>query len=112
MRKFKTGATRDNEDTKIDFEGFYHPLVVERFGEYMHKHRVQADGELRDSDNWQKGIPKDALCGLLFNVQGYLYEILKHKESLTHEEVWETVYEGKVVRPPKIDFSIKKRKRS
>jgi len=140
MRKFKTGATRDNEDTKIDFEGFYHPLVVERFGEYMHKHRVQADGELRDSDNWQKGIPKDAymksgfrhfmdwwkehrgltsregiedaLCGLLFNVQGYLYEILKHKESLTHEEVWETVYEGKVVRPPKIDFSIKKRKKS
>jgi hypothetical protein len=26
----------------------------------MHQHRVQADGELRDSDNWQKGIPIDA----------------------------------------------------
>ncbi len=25
----------------------------------MHKHRVQADGKLRDSDNWQKGLPLD-----------------------------------------------------
>jgi hypothetical protein len=23
----------------------------------MHKHRLQKDGKLRDSDNWQKGIP-------------------------------------------------------
>jgi len=114
MRKFDTGATRDTDVGKNDYEGFYHPLVVERFGNYMTKHRVQADGTLRDSDNWQKGIPKtayvksmwrhfmdvwfihrgfkrydkqrkeditmdEALCALLFNIQGYLYEILKEK---------------------------------
>lgn len=77
----------------------------------MHKHRIQDDGSLRPSDNWQKGIDlssymssgfrhfmdwwlehrghasrdglEDALCGLLFNVQGYLHETLKAKGSLT-----------------------------
>jgi len=109
MREFKTGATRDSEEGKFDYEGFYSPLVVKRFGQYMDKHRKQADGKLRDSDNWQKGIPKDAyiksawrhfmdwwmehrgyksregiedaLCALMFNVMGYLYEILKDKKD-------------------------------
>lgn len=54
IRKFKTGATRDNEKEKLDFEGFLSPIVLKAYGEYMNKHRVQADGELRDSDNWQR----------------------------------------------------------
>ena len=110
MRYFKTGATRNSDDGKYDYEGFYSPIVVERFGEYMHKHRLQTDGKMRDSDNWQKGIPKDAyvksafrhfhdwwkqhrgykgqdtledsLCALIFNAQGYLYEILKEKNAI------------------------------
>jgi hypothetical protein len=71
----------------------------------MHQNRIQSDGSLRDSDNWQKGIPKDAymksmwrhfmdlwklhrgneaqedietaLCAMMFNVMGYLHEELK-----------------------------------
>jgi hypothetical protein len=108
MRQFDSGATRNLDDTKLDFEGFLSPLVIERFAEYMHKHRQQADGAIRDSDNWQKGIPQvaymksgyrhffdwwkehrgistnegleEALCALLFNVQGYLHEHLKAKQ--------------------------------
>lgn len=108
MRTFKTGATRDNEEGKLDYEGFLSPLVMERFAEYMDKHRTQADGEIRDSDNWQKGIDKDAymksswrhymdwwkehrgyksregmeesICAIIFNANGYLYEILKEKQ--------------------------------
>lgn len=110
MREFDTGATRDNDDTKPDYEGFMSPLVVEAFGAYMNKHRKQADGKLRDSDNWQKGIPmnaymksgfrhfvewwkehrgietkdgiEEALCAMLFNVSGYLHEYLKLKAKL------------------------------
>jgi hypothetical protein len=109
MRQFDSGATRNLDDTKLDFEGFLSPLVIERFAEYMHKHRQQADGAIRDSDNWQKGIPQvaymksgyrhffdwwkehrgirtnegleEALCALLFNVQGYLHEHLKGKSE-------------------------------
>lgn len=105
IREFNTGATRNIDTDKFDYEGFYHPIVLQRFAQYMHKHRLQADGKLRNSDNWQKGIPKDAymksawrhfldwwkqhrglkgpelledtLCALLFNVQGYLFELLK-----------------------------------
>ena len=106
MRQFDTGATRDDDAGKWDYEGFISPLVWRRFAAYMHKHRVQSDGELRASDNWQKGIPpeqymkslfrhfmdvwsnhragfyatddmEEALCALLFNVQGYLHQLLK-----------------------------------
>ena len=58
MRVFTTGATRDTNTDKLDYEGFLSPIVLERFARYMHQHRVQADGQLRDSDNWQKGMPR------------------------------------------------------
>jgi len=109
MREFATGATRDTEEGKYDYEGFLSPLVIERYGEYMHEHRKQADGTRRDSDNWQKGIPsdvymksmwrhfldlwtihrgfannqpgiEDVLCALMFNVMGYLHEWLISRE--------------------------------
>lgn len=66
MRTFDTGATRDSDDTKLDYEGFLSPVVLRRFAEYMHTHRLQADGQLRASDNWQKGIPVDAYMKSLF----------------------------------------------
>jgi len=109
IRYFKTGATRDIDIDKYDYEGFLSPRVIERFGEYMDKHRKQLDGNLRDSDNWQKGMPKnayiksglrhfmdwwkehrglssregieDALCAIMFNTMGYLHEILKEKQN-------------------------------
>jgi hypothetical protein len=106
MRTFKTGSTRDEDKFKPDYEGYISPAVIERFGQYMTKHRVQADKTIRDSDNWQKGIPRDAymksmwrhflnvwlhhrkngklarevleeaLCALIFNSMGYLSELL------------------------------------
>lgn len=114
IRTFDTGATRDTDQGKPDFDGFLSPLVLEEFGKYMHKHRVQSDGSLRDSDNWQRGIPlpqymksmfrhfldawrlhrgyevkdtktglrltlREALTALLFNVMGYLHELLKEE---------------------------------
>jgi len=116
IRTFETGATRNLDHNKIDYEGFLSPYALHAFGEYMHGKRVQADGTLRDSDNWQKGITIDsymksmwrhlmdvwmihrglapvqpetgspvgkveALCALLFNVQGMLHETLKEKDS-------------------------------
>ena len=57
MRQFDTGATRDTDLNKLDYEGFFSPLVLKCCAEYLNKHRMQADGKLRDSDNWQQGIP-------------------------------------------------------
>lgn len=59
MRVFDTGATRNVDDTKLDYEGFLSPLVLNRYAKYLNKHRIQADGQVRPSDNWQKGIPLD-----------------------------------------------------
>jgi len=114
MREFITGATRNIDNNKLDFEGFFSPIVLVRYAEYLHKHRKQKDGSVRDSDNWQKGIPKsvymkselrhsfdlwlmhrgfiainpdtgeecdieELLSAIIFNAQGYLFEILKNK---------------------------------
>ena len=57
MREFDTGATRDTDEDKLDYEGYLSPLALERYASYLHAHRKQADGKMRDSDNWQKGLP-------------------------------------------------------
>jgi hypothetical protein len=56
-RVFGTGATRDLDANKLDFEGFLSPLALERYAEHMHKARKMPDGTMRASDNWQLGIP-------------------------------------------------------
>ncbi len=68
MRVFASGATRDTDDLKNDYEAFLSPLVLEAYGDYMTAHCVQADGTVRDGDNWQKGIPKGA----------YMKSLLRH----------------------------------
>ena len=104
IRKFETGATRDTDNGKFDYEGFLSPAVIRRYAQFMHFHRKQRDGSLRSSDNWQKGIDKDVymksllrhvmdawlvnrgqeptdptglqdiLCAIIFNAMGMLYE--------------------------------------
>lgn len=59
LRTFATGATRDTSERKLDPFGFISPVALHRFSEYMDKHRVQSDGNLRASDNWKKGMPKE-----------------------------------------------------
>ena len=113
VRTFDTGACRDLDETKPDYEGFLAPQVLCRFAEYMHKHRKTAAG-LRASDNWQKGIPKDslmqsglrhvmdwwlehrglvsregveeALCGVLFNANAYLLALLKERHYMERKD--------------------------
>ena len=121
IRKFDSGATRDTSEGKIDFEGFLSPIVLEEFGKYMLKHQKQSNGELRPSDNWQKGMPrdvymksawrhfhywwmehrgydsregmKDALNGLLFNLMGYMHELLKEEnKSISKPEYKEELF--------------------
>lgn len=70
MRTFPSGATRDADDKKHDFEGFLSPWAIRRYGAYMHSHRIQADGKMRDSDNWQKG------SGIPLEV--YVKSLLRH----------------------------------
>jgi len=59
MRTFKSGATRGTEKGKLDFEGFFSPLAVFTYAEYLDKHRLQPDGSYRGSDNWQNGMDLD-----------------------------------------------------
>ena len=40
IRTFETGATRDTELGKLDYEGFLSPTVLKAYAEYLNKHRV------------------------------------------------------------------------
>lgn len=81
---FATGATRSTSEGKVDFEGHLHPDVLAVFGEYMNAHRVQRDGQVRASDNWQKGIP----------IYRYVKSLVRHGM-----EFWR-MWRGTVVRNP------------
>jgi len=114
VRRFASGATRDTDEGKLDYEGFLSPTVLESYAKYMHKNRVQSDGSLRNSDNWQKGIPVEqymkskfrhfmhtwylsrcrplaveemieSLNAELFNTMGMLFELLKESDNDTCE---------------------------
>ena len=78
MRTAATGATRDKAEGKPDYEGYLSPLVIRRYGQYMLEHQTQADGKLRSSDNWQKGMP----------TKWYMSSLLRHII-----DVW-TIYRG------------------
>lgn len=54
IRTFNTGANRDTDNLKNDYEGYLSPLVIKAFGDYMTKHRKLPNGDIRESDNWQK----------------------------------------------------------
>lgn len=116
MRDFKTGATRSALLDKIQFSRFMSPRVLRRYCEYLHEHRVQADGEIREPDNWKQGIEEavyidsalrhtfdvwevlvegreatdkeyeDALCAMLFNTLGLLFEQLVGTGEIHREE--------------------------
>lgn len=114
VRTFGSGATRDTDKDKLNYIKALDPLVLQTYVEYLGKHRVQSDGNLRDWDNWKKGIDKqtylesedrhhraiwllsqgydvydnhgpvtekDALCGVIFNAMGRLYELLKAEDK-------------------------------
>lgn len=78
IRKFASGATRDDDSRKYDFEGILSPLVLKEYGRYMHAHATQSDGEQRPADNWQAGIPREQLM----------------KSAYRHFIDWHTLHDG------------------
>ena len=92
IRKFTSGANRNTDDGKLDYEGFNNPLVDLSFAKYMNHHRKLEDGTLRDSDNWQKGIPRAELIksfvrhsqDIKLIIRGY--KVMENGKEVTLEE--------------------------
>lgn len=110
MRHFASGATRDNDSRKLDFDAIFDPRVLEAFAHYMNICRETPEG-LREADNWKHGFPMDVLmksmwrhffalwkshhefngdhplvaaCALLFNVQAYMKQLIEADSSLVN----------------------------
>jgi len=108
MRKYETGATRDNDNRKLHYLSYLSPLSLERYARYMKTHETQKDGSRRKPDNWKLGIPKtdylqsafrhfiqvwkryelgeetketnyDHLAGVFFNIHGLMHEEEKER---------------------------------
>lgn len=105
LRAFVTGATRNSDIGKLDYDGALSPLVLDAYVRFLHFHRHLEDGSVRDADNWKKGIPVEAyrkslwrhfmdawrgmlgmkiednlafaLLGVIFNASGALHELIK-----------------------------------
>ena len=89
-RVFVTGATRSPLADKLQYSGFLSPIVLKRYAEYMHKHRLQENGELRDADNWQKGIPD---ASALDSMLRHTMDVWLHQRGF-EKEMTETLLES------------------
>lgn len=87
IRIFDTGASRNSDEGKLDFDGFLSPDVLKSYAEYMHLSRYTENGTLRDSDNWQKGIPiveyRKSMWRHFFDV----WQSSRHENSLPEDRV-------------------------
>jgi hypothetical protein len=109
IRVFETGAKRDTDNGKLDYDGALSPEVMRAFAVFMDFNRHMADGSLRSTDDWKQGVPLDvymksgmrhfmswwlahhdcptsddriwSLLALIFNAQGYLHEWMKAHPS-------------------------------
>lgn len=94
IREFTTGATRNTDEGKLDYEGFLSPLVLERYAQYMDSHRKQADGVLRDSDNWQKGMPRAAYMKSLWRHFMDVWTLWRSPEPRLVGPAWNTMQDA------------------
>lgn len=83
MRTFDTGAVRDTETGKLDYEGFFSPQAMEAFAKYMDFHREMPDGSRRDSDNWQKGFPFSSLMKSMWR---HFFSLWRWHRSAEHKD--------------------------
>lgn len=96
VRTFETGANRDTDEGKFDFEGFLSTLSLSRFAEYMHKNRRLRDGSLRDADNWQKGIPRNVYTKSLWRHFFDAWRIWRKAIKLGRSGVTSAVLDGEL----------------
>lgn len=72
IRTFSSGSTRDTDKDKLNYIKALSPIVLQEYVAYLGRHRVQSNGQLRDWDNWKKGI----------NKQVYLESLDRHLMAL------------------------------
>lgn len=102
VRKFESGATRDTADGKLNYYGFRHPLLEQSFAYYMHEHRKQTDGSIRDANNWWKGWDKEiSLQSLIRHTEdlqainsGYLVFELRYEDGSVGKEYVDGISEA------------------
>ena len=111
MKTFKTGAIRDDDEGKLDYEGSFCPLVLRSYAEFMLRNSTMKDGKKRTCGNWKKGVPLlhyiqskwrhfmttltlfvigytkkamlESLNAELFNTMGMMHELLKAEPDTT-----------------------------
>lgn len=92
MRTFKTGGVRDDDNYKPDYEGYFSPLVIEAFGDYMTKHRQLKDGSVREGDNWQKHFGEDHYAVCMKSLWRHFLSMWKaHRGYETEEDILDSM---------------------
>lgn len=61
LRISESGAIRNSDIGKINYQGALSPLILEAYGKYIEKHSLLPDGTRRNNKNWQNlfGTPEE-----------------------------------------------------
>lgn len=68
MTQYESGATRSSNEGRPNYMGYIGWKAIRRFGDYMLRHEVQADGTRRKAGNWKLGM----------SIQRYLESFGRH----------------------------------
>ncbi len=109
-RYFDGGAFRDGDNGKMDFEGYFSPLVIKGFGEYMLHHQKQSDGQMRDSDNWQKGFGEDHIGVCLKSLLRHVHDIWMEYDGYPSRDGMEEAVYGSMFNIMAIAYKLEKDK--
>jgi hypothetical protein len=98
MRNFNEKAKRDGLNGKLHPYGFSHPLCDHVFNKYMDYHREQADGQLREPDNWWGGwdrkISLDSLARHVEDLKCLHAGYMVYKQKVDNGEITHVVKKG------------------
>jgi hypothetical protein len=86
IRRFETGATRDTSEGKYEYTRFLDPRVLKAYAAFMHRHRQQKDGSMREPDNWKLGFTIDSFMSSLGRHFMDLWELHDYGHSYRPED--------------------------
>ncbi len=88
LRKSDTGAIRNSDVDKINYQGALSPLVLESYGQYIQKHSLLPDGTRRNNKNWQKlfGTPKEHRQVCIESAWRHFIDLLKEHDGYDSQD--------------------------
>ena len=88
LRMSESGAIRNSDIGKINYQGALSPLILEAYGKYIEKHSNLPDGTKRNNKNWQNlfGTPEEHRQVCIESAWRHFIDLLKEHDGYNSQD--------------------------